>query len=265
MKFYWLAIVAMLYACGVKDVSSPKLVWADEFDYSGTPDSSKWNFNVGDGCPRVCGWGNNELQYYTENALENARVENGHLVIEARLDSMGGMRYTSARLTTKGKGDWKYGRIEVRSKLPQGRGTWPAIWMLPTVADRPMQWPRDGEIDIMEHVGYNQGMIVGSIHTEKYNHIKWTQKSDSVYLADVSSEFHTYALDWTEEKLIWLIDDEAFLEISKNDEDYEGWPFDQPFHLILNIAVGGNWGGKHGVDDAIWPQQMVIDYVRVYQ
>lgn len=239
-----------------------KIVWFDEFDSDGL-DLEKWTPIVSDGCPDNCGFGNNELQYYLDDS-KNLKVSNGTLKITALKDSFNSKAYTSAKLVSKSKGDWTYGRIEVRAKLPEGRGTWPAIWMLPTL-DKPMQWPRDGEIDIMEHVGYNQGMVYGTIHTNKYNHIKGTQKSDSLFINDISQQFHVYGLEWDETKLTWSIDGASYLTLDKGNEDYEGWPFDQNFHLILNLAVGGNWGGKYGVDDDIWPQTFEIDYVKVYQ
>lgn len=232
-------------------------VWQDEFE-GNTIDTSKWTVITGDGCPDLCGFGNNELQTYSD-APENLKVEDGKLVITARKDSL----YTSAKLVTEDKGDWKYGYIEVRAKLPEGRGTWPAIWMLPTL-DRDMRWPRDGEIDIMEHVGYNQNMVYTTIHTEKYNHIQNTQKWDSLQVENVAQTFHTYAIDWTEEGLTWYIDGEPHYSLEKGDEDKAGWPFDEKFHLILNLAIGGGWGGRMGIDDSIWPQEFVIDYVRVY-
>ncbi|HSC37013.1 MAG TPA: glycoside hydrolase family 16 protein, partial [Chitinophagaceae bacterium] len=145
------------------------LVWSDEFNYKGLPDSTKWRYETGGH-----GWGNHELEFYTARRPENARVEDGKLIIEARKEPWQGMQYTSARLSTKGKSDWQYGRIEVRAKLPKGRGTWPAIWMLGAV--NPLKWPDDGEIDIMEHVGFNQGVIHGTIHCKKYNHVLHTQK-----------------------------------------------------------------------------------------
>lgn len=240
----------------------PVLVWSDDFN-GNQLDQSKWTAIVSDGCPGNCGFGNNELQYYLDDK-KNLSVSDGSLKITALKDGFDSKEYTSSKLISKAKGDWQYGRIEVRAKLPQGKGTWPAIWMLPTL-DRQMKWPRDGEIDIMEHVGYNQGMIYGTIHTEKYNHVIGTQKSDSIYLNDVSDTFHEYALAWDQDKMVWSVDGKEYLTLDKNNEGYEGWPFDQPFHLILNLAVGGNWGGKYGVDDSIWPQTMEIDYVKVYQ
>lgn len=241
-----------------------KPVWSDEFEYSGAPDSLKWNYDLGDGCPNVCGWGNNEAQFYTKDN-KNIRVENGNLIIEARKDSVGGKAYTSTRIVSKHKGDWLYGRIEVRAKLPQGKGTWPAIWMLSTDW-KYGGWPASGEIDIMEHVGYDPGVIHGTIHTEKYNHVKGTQKEGKITIADAMDQFHLYVIDWTEDKIDFFVDDKLYHTVVRDPaDDFNGWPFDQKFHLIMNIAVGGNWGGKEGIDDSIWPQRMEIDYVRIYQ
>ncbi|MBX2916040.1 MAG: glycoside hydrolase family 16 protein [Cyclobacteriaceae bacterium] len=241
-----------------------KPVWSDEFNYSGPPDPSKWNYDLGDGCPNVCGWGNNEAQYYTSDS-KNVRVENGNLIIEAHLDSMGGKAYTSTRMVSKQKGDWLYGRIEVRAKLPKGKGTWPAIWMLSTDW-KYGGWPASGEIDIMEHVGYDPGVIHGTIHTEKYNHIIQTQKEGKITVANAMDQFHVYAIDWTKDKIDFFVDDNLYHTVTRDpQDDFNGWPFDQKFHLIMNIAVGGNWGGKEGIDDSIWPQRMEVDYVRIYQ
>lgn len=241
-----------------------KPIWFDEFDYSGSPDSTKWNYDLGDGCPNVCGWGNNEAQYYTQD-LKNVRVENGNLIIESHQDSLGGKAYTSTRMVSKHKGDWLYGRIEVRAKLPRGKGTWPAIWMLSTDW-KYGGWPESGEIDIMEHVGYDPGVIHGTIHTEAYNHVKGTQKEGKITVADCMDEFHVYAIDWTKDQVDFFIDEKLYHTVNRDPkDDFKGWPFDQPFHLIMNIAVGGNWGGKEGIDPSIWPQRMEVDYVRVYQ
>lgn len=239
------------------------LIWSDEFDIDGPPDSTRWGFDLGDGCPEVCGWGNNELQYYTNNP-KNVRLENGHLILEAIKENYEGKEYTSARLVSKNKGDWKYGYIEARAKLPKGTGTWPAIWMLPTEWEYG-GWPASGEIDIMEHVGYNQGVVHGTVHTKAFNHSIGTHKGDSVALVDVHDTFHLYAIDWSPEQIDFLIDGEVYNTFINEKTGYEAWPFDKPFHLLLNIAVGGNWGGAKGVDTTIWPQQMQIDYVRVYK
>ncbi|MCC7525939.1 MAG: glycoside hydrolase family 16 protein, partial [Chitinophagaceae bacterium] len=235
-----------------------EMVWSDEFDYSGLPDVSKWGYEVGGH-----GWGNHELEYYTENRLENARVENGMLTIEARKEDYEGMKYTSVRLVTKGKGDWQYGKIEVKAKLPKGRGTWPAIWML--ASKSPLNWPDDGEIDIMEHVGYDQGVIHGTIHCKKYNHILGTQKAATITVPDCSDNFHIYTMEWNKDSLKIGMDGNYYFTFTNDHSDYDAWPFDNKMYLLLNIAVGGDWGGQKGVDETIWPQRMEVDYVRVYQ
>ena len=236
-----------------------KLVWSDEFNYTGLPDSTKWSYETGNS-----GWGNNELEYYTGYRPENARVENGRLVIEARREDYKGASYTSARLLSRNKGDWRYGRIEVKAKLPQGRGMWPAIWMLPTKWSYG-GWPHSGEIDIMENVGYIPDTVYGSIHTGAFNHKIGTQKTKGVFRKDLSSNFHVYAIEWNEKEINFYIDDEKYQTFQNDHQGSEHWPFDQAFHVLLNIAVGGGWGGKKGVDDTAFPQRMEIDYVRVYQ
>lgn len=253
-----LALICCSTADKSKETSTWKLVWSDEFGYSGLPDSTKWNYDVGGH-----GWGNNELQFYTKNRLENARVEKGFLIIEARKEPWEGKNYTSARLVTKGKGDWQYGKIEVRAKLPKGVGTWPAIWMLGSTT--PLKWPDDGEIDIMEHVGFNPGYIHGSIHCKKFNHIIGTQKTDTIKVEDFSERFHVYGVEWNKDSVKVSIDDKPFFTAGNDHTGYDAWPFDNKMYLLLNIAVGGNWGGQKGVDENIWPQKMEIDYVRVYQ
>src|SRR5689334_11617702 len=166
--------IVAAFIVGLSPMVAQKLVWSDEFNTPGSPDNSKWSYDLGDGCPNVCGWGNNELEYYT-NDPKNVRIENGNLVIEAVKESKGGKEFTSTRIVSKFKGDWLYGRIEIRAKLPKGRGTWPAIWMLSTDW-KYGGWPESGEIDIMEHVGYDPGVIHGTLHSDKYNHIKQTQQ-----------------------------------------------------------------------------------------
>lgn len=259
-----IAIVMLVAAsAAMMNEEKKKLVWSDEFEQGIQPDQSKWTMTTGNGCPANCGFGNNELQYYTDDK-KNIKIEDGKLVINAHKRSVDECNYTSAKLVSAHKGDWTYGRIEVRAKLPQGRGTWPAIWMLPTL-ERDLQWPADGEIDIMEHVGYNQGWVYGTIHTEKYNHMLGTHKTDSIYVEDVHQEFHTYAIEWDKNSLTWFVDDQQYNYLERGDDDHHGWPFDGDFHLILNLAVGGDWGGKYGVDDSIWPQELIVDYVRVYK
>lgn len=253
--------IAVLALTACHRQQAPGLVWADEFEHTGAPDSALWNYDIGTGSG---GWGNNELQYYTRDP-KNVRVENGKLIIEAHHDSLSHMAYTSTRLVSKGKGDWRYGRIEVKAKLPKGRGTWPAIWMLPTDW-KYGGWPASGEIDIMEHVGFDPGVVHGTIHTEAYNHIRQTQKEGKIAVANTDGEFHIYAVDWTKDKMDFYVDSKLYHTVARiPSDDFRGWPFDQRFHLILNVAVGGNWGGKEGIDESIWPQRMEVDYVRVYQ
>ncbi len=235
-----------------------QLVWSDEFDYTGAPDPSKWGYDVGGG-----GWGNNEAQYYT-NRLDNSYVDNGILTIVAKKESYGGKSYTSARLITKNKGDWKYGRIEVMAKIPPGRGTWSAIWMLPTDWEYG-GWPESGEIDIMEHVGYDPNKIHGTVHTEAYNHSLNTHKGASKTISDSQTAFHLYAIEWFEDKIDFYIDDVKFFTFDNENKSSAEWPFDKRFHLLLNIAIGGSWGGIEGIDDTIFPTSMEVDYVRVYQ
>lgn len=235
-----------------------RLVWADEFDYEGAPDSKKWDYDIGGD-----GWGNQELQYYTNNR-NNSFVKDGHLTIRAIKENVGGRNYSSARLVSREKGDWKYGRFEIRAKIPEGRGTWPAIWMLPTDWEYG-GWPASGEIDIMEHVGYDLNVIHGTVHTEDYNHQKNTQKGSKKTVFGVTDNFHVYAIDWKENRIDFFIDGVKYFTFYKESDSYKEWPFDKRFHLLLNIAIGGTWGGLEGVDDNIFPTDMVIDYVRVYQ
>lgn len=240
------------------------LVWSDEFEIDGLPDPDRWSYDVGNGCPHICGWGNNELQYYTGSDIRNSRIQNGHLIIEAHKHAMGDQDYTSARLSTRHKGDWKYGKISIRAKLPSGRGTWPAIWMLPT-HDSYGGWPISGEIDIMEHVGYAPDSIYGTVHTSAFNHMIGTQVTGGLELIDVEQGYHTYTIEWNQDHIHWSIDGSRYHSFDNLYKTEREWPFDQDFHLIMNLAIGGNWGGKHGVDTTIWPQRMLVDWVRVYQ
>lgn len=232
--------------------------WRDEFDRAGAPDPAKWGYDTGGD-----GWGNHELEYYTDR-LDNASVRDGVLTITARKQATQGMRYSSARMVSKGKGDFLYGRFEVRAKLPAGRGTWPAIWMLPT--DWAYGgWPDSGEIDIMEHVGFDQGRVHVTMHTKAYNHRINTQKTATRVIDGVSTAFHLYRIDWTPDAIRGYIDDALVLDFSNAGTGPNAWPFDRRFHFIMNVAVGGDWGGKQGVDDTIFPARMQVDYVRVYR
>lgn len=236
-----------------------QLVWSDEFDGNGPVDTTKWGYDLGGG-----GWGNNELQHYTDRE-ENARRENGKLVIEARREDFGEREYTSARMVTRGKANWKRGRIAVRAQLPSGVGTWPAIWMLGENI-RTVGWPKCGEIDIMEHVGYSPDSIFGTVHTKSFNHVAGTQEGDGIALPDVEDAFHVYFVDWQADRIDFGVDSTVYFTFDKVPEaTMDEWPFDEPHYLLLNIAVGGNWGGSRGVDTTIWPQRMLVDWVRVYE
>lgn len=236
-----------------------ELVWSDEFDYEGEPDPGKWGYDVGGS-----GWGNHELQYYTEG--DNVTVDDGLLIIEARKEEMGGKEYTSTRLVTRDKGDWIYCKVEVRAKLPSGLGTWPAVWMLPTDYEYG-EWPASGEVDIMEHVGYDQDVIVQSVHSQKYH--GGQSRGHSIRTEGVSEEFHVYGVEWLPDKLIFYIDGEEQYTYDPQQitprPTYECWPFDKRMHLLINLAFGGDWGGARGVDDSYFPVRYEVDYVRVYQ
>ncbi len=254
----------MIFCNTPNRVQQRKLIWSDEFNVTGMPDTTKWGYDQGQGCPELCGWGNNEKQFYTHSRKENARVENGFLILEAKKENYQGAEFTSARLVSKGKGDWKYARIEIKAKLPAGKGIWPAIWMLPTKWEYG-GWPSSGEIDIMENVGYLPDSVFGTIHTKAYNGMIGTQKTLGVKKTDLSTAFHVYTIEWTAAHINFFIDDKLYHEFKNNKTGTEAWPFDKEFHLLMNVAVGGNWGGKYGIDENIFPQKMMIDYVRVYQ
>ena len=262
MKSLVLALLVMFTISSCTSNGDYQLVWSDEFDYEGLPDSTKWSYDT-EG--NAWDWGNNELQHYTNHCAKNAHVVDGKLIVRAEVDTILNRNYTSARLITKGKGDWLYGRIEVCAKVTGGKGAWPAIWMLPTNWEYG-SWPKSGEIDIMEHVGYEPDSVYFTVHTEAYNHVDGTQKSRAVYNPSLESEFHVYAVDWTDKKCVFYLDNKEVFVFKKEPKcTSKQWPFDKHFYLVLNLAVGGNWGGVYGVDNSIFPCQMEVDYVRVYQ
>lgn len=241
------------------------LVWSDEFD-GAEIDLTKWSFDIGDGCDRgICGWGNNELEYYTDNST-NAFVSNGNLIIRAKRELplyQGQYAYTSARMVTKGKGDWRYGRIDVRARLPIGQGLWPAIWMLPT--DNVYGgWPKSGEIDIMEAVGNKPAEVFGTIH---FGHDYWRFLTDEYTLpsGNFNQDFHVFTVLWNDSCIEFLMDGIPYSgPYTRSSLLPTTWPFDQDFHVILNIAVGGNLPGNPSPATQ-FPQVMQVDYVRVYQ
>lgn len=231
------------------------LVWHDEFDQE-TIDESKWNIAHGN-------WTvNNEAQRYT-NGL-NYEIKDSCLALIAKKEPMDGKEYTSARFNSKGKGDFLYGRVEFRAKLPRGRGTWPALWMLGS-SNEYGGWPKCGEIDIMEHVGYNEDVINHWFHTGSRNHVLGTQRGTRLTVDGVCDQFHVYAIEWFEDHIDIFVNDILTYSLKRNDGDTPmEWPFDKPHYIILNLAIGGNWGGAKGIDDSIFPCAMLVDYVRVY-
>jgi beta-glucanase (GH16 family) len=252
-----------------------QLVWSDEFD-GDEIDSSKWTPDIW-----PPGKVNDEDQAYTDRE-KNLRVEDGMLIIEAHKEDYEGASYTSGRLHSEGNGDFLYGRFEVRAKLPRGQGSWAAIWMLPSDPYRYSTtcesgedwqgsetcdaWPNSGEIDIMEHVGYQMGHVHGTVHNEAYYWEKWEQRKGRVLLDDVDEAFHVYVLEWTPDRIDIFVDDSHYFAYMNEGSGWNTWPYDHAYNLILNVAVGGTWGRTGGpIDDSIFPQRMLIDYVRIYQ
>ncbi|MEI8310548.1 MAG: glycoside hydrolase family 16 protein [Verrucomicrobiota bacterium] len=255
-----------------------QLKWSDEFNYSGIPDPEKWKAE--EGLIR-----NQELQFYTRGRPENARVEDGRLIIEAHRENWPVAGFTSASLSTQGLRDWCYGRFEMSAKLPAARGTWPAFWTLGADIDS-VDWPRCGEIDIMEYVGHEPGIkgIYGNVHYGDPIHHAFIeprdfrdsakpdlQALDSIpwkglhRVPDAATSFHVYAVEWFPDRIDFFVDDARYLTYTKADSNDGTWPFDKPHFLMVNLAVGGAWGGHLGVDETAFPQRYEIEYVRVYQ
>jgi beta-glucanase (GH16 family) len=232
------------------------LVFADEFDTPGVPDPAKWGYELGY-------IRNNEKQYYTSRS-ENVRAEDGNLVIEGRKEPYEGYGYTSASINTLGRFEFLYGRVEVRAKLPTGIGAWPAVWMLGTNRLQ-VGWPTCGEIDIMENVGFDPLRIHASVHTAAYNHAIGTQKSASVTIANPWEDFHVYAMEWYADHIDVFVDSQKYFTFRNEGTGSRAWPFDKPQYLLVNLAIGGSWGGQKGIDDLRFPQRYLVDYVRIYQ
>ena len=249
-----LALVAIVLGLYSLQAQERKLVWADEFD-GNELNQDHWSLIVGDGCPQLCGWGNDELQVYTD---QNHRIENGMLYIKAERE---GEHYTSTRINTKGKKAFQYGRFEVRAKLAVGKGVWPAFWLLGTNIDQ-VGWPLCGEIDVLEYVGRSPQEIFTSLHT-KAGHGDYASTKTS-RIENIEKGFHTYTADWTKDQITFYVDGQKVYTFVPKDKSHEVWPFNQPFYLLVNLAVGGNFGGKE-VDHTVFPQEFVIDYIRVYQ
>lgn len=232
-------------------------VWGDEFNTPGLPDSTKWDYEVG----KIR---NDELQYYTYKRSENARIQDTVLIIEARKELFKGADYTSASLISKYNGDWLYGKFEIRVKVPTGKGTWPAIWMMPT-DDEYGGWPKSGEMDIMEYVGMNANNLYYTAHFEGTNGTGHKSSGTQTTYNQPYSQFITFTFVWSPTKLEWYADELKKYTYNKPADDYKIWPFDKMFYMILNLAYGGSWGAQQGIDDTKLPHQFLIDYVRVYQ
>lgn len=235
-----------------------QLVMQDEFDTAGAPNSDIWGYNLGTGSN---GWGNNELEYYTDRP-QNVKVEDGMLKITAIKESYNGSSYTSARILTKGKFEQKYGRIEARIKLPWGKGLWPAFWMIGANSDT-VSWPQCGEVDIMEYLGNNPTSVFGTVHGPGYSGSSAITKTYTLNNSRFDTDFHVFGIEWGEDYINYYVDDVLYNQVTPKKVTGE-WVFNQPFYIILNVAVGGNLPGSPN-SETTFPQTMLVDYVRVYQ
>jgi len=262
LGFGLLVIIVSFAGCDSDEsqqvVNLTEIVMQDEFDEDGAPDSGLWSYEIGTG---MNGWGNNELQYYTDRP-ENVEVRNGMLLITARRENFEGSAYTSARLITKGKFDQKYGRFEARMRLPYGQGIWPAFWMLGSDIDV-NPWPGAGEIDIMEYRGQEPTVVLGSVHGPGYSAGNAITKRYNLGNDRFDTGFHVFGIEWGEDYINYYVDDVLYNQITPEDVPGE-WVFDKPFYILINLAVGGSFVGSPN-SETVFPQTMLVDYVRVYQ
>jgi beta-glucanase (GH16 family) len=261
-----------------KNITSDQweMVWNDEFNYEGRPDPDKWSYNIWP-ARKV----NSEDQAYTDK-LKNVQVKDGNLVITAYKETLDDAEYTSGRIHSQGKGDFLYGRVDVRAKLPAGQGTWSAIWMLPSTPFKYSTtckenedwqgsatcdaWPNSGEIDIMEHVGYDMQTIHGTVHNKAYYWQNWEQRKGSIEGQNVEQAFHVYSVEWTPENITVFFNNTPYFFYTNESTGWRAWPYDHPYHVILNLAIGGMWGKSGGpIDNSIFPVSMEIDYVRIFK
>lgn len=274
-SFVSLAIASCIafYSCEVDDsqevVTLNNLIMQDEFNVDGAPDGSLWTYDIGDGTNQglPSGWGNNELQYYTDRP-ENVTVENGYLLITAREESFNGSNYTSARLKTEGLFEQTYGRFEARIKVPYGKGYWPAFWLLGNDCAE-NTWPACGEIDVMEFLGDNPTTVFGSMHGPGFSAGEAITKDFSLVNGRFDTDFHVFGIEWNPDFVNFYVDDVLYQQVTKEtvttETNGEGeWVFDNPFYIIINVAVGGNFPGSPN-SETIFPQTMLVDYVRVYE
>jgi len=251
-KYLFFVILVSSFSFAQKE--ERKLVWQEDFN-GNSLDLLVWNYELGDGCPNICGWGNNERQVYTK---DNHEIKDGFLIINTKKEANS---YTSTRITTAQKKEFQYGRIEARAKVPTGNGIWPAFWMLGSNI-KTVGWPKCGEIDILEYVGKEPKTVFTTLHTEDSHGNSINSKK--TIIPDIEIGFHIYAIDWSEEKIDFFVDNKLVYSFNPKDKNEKVWPFDQKFYIILNVAVGGNFGGPN-VDDTIFPQQFIVDYIKVYQ
>lgn len=262
-----IGLLLLILGCETDDnqtvATFTELVMQDEFDTDGAPDSSIWSYDIGTGAGTAAGagWGNNELQYYT-NRSENVTVQNGILIISAKKESFAGSNYTSARISTKGKFEQTYGRFEARIRLPYGQGIWPAFWLLGDESNAD-SWPEIGEIDIMEYRGQNPTTIIGSLHGPGYSGGMAISKSYTLKNDRFDTGFHVFGIEWGPEYINYYVDDVLYNQITPADVTGE-WVFDHPFYIIINLAVGGDFVGPPD-NETIFPQTLLVDYVRVYK
>lgn len=249
-----LLLGAVAVASGVNQAGY-RLIWSDEFNSGTGPDVKKWEFE--EGMPR-----NNEGQFYTKDRRENIRIVDGKLVIEARMERFRNADITSASISTRNRFSFLYGKVEARARVPEGRGTWPAIWLL--AEDWPInRMKRSAEIDIMEHVGHNPGTIHGTTHMGKHGDEGLLSRGGKVLAPKATQAFHVYGVEWSPDRIVFTLDGSPYYEVKYRDATT--WAFDRRMILKLNLAIGGTWGGQEGIDTAALPQKFEIDYVRVYQ
>ncbi|MVO09352.1 family 16 glycosylhydrolase [Flavobacterium sp. TP390] len=249
-----IALLALLINLTYAQKDNRKLIWEENFNGKAL-DTTVWNFELGNGCPNICGWGNNESQIYTKN---NHKVEDGMLTITAAYD---GTQYTSTRITTKDKKEFQYGKMEVRAKLPQGKGLWPAFWMLGSNISQ-VGWPKSGEIDILEYIGKEPGQVFTSLHTQDSHGNTINTKKTKI--EGIEEGFHLYAIDWNKDQIAFYVDNHLVYTFKPEVKNENTWPYNQPFYFLINMAIGGNFGGPD-IDNSVFPQEFSIDYIKVYQ
>ena len=249
-----ITLLVLLFNLTYAQKDNRKLIWEENFNGKAL-DTTVWNFELGNGCPNICGWGNNESQIYTKN---NHKVENGMLTITASYD---GTQYTSTRITTKDKKEFQYGKMEVRAKLPQGKGLWPAFWMLGSNISQ-VGWPKSGEIDILEYIGKEPGQVFTSLHTQDSHGNTINTKKTKI--EGIEEGVHLYAIDWNKDQIAFYVDNHLVYTFKPEVKNENTWPYNQPFYFLINMAIGGNFGGPD-IDNSVFPQEFSIDYIKVYQ